>query len=197
MPETTLETLLEHRASFLNFVDRRVGDRALAEDILQAAYMRALQTAKAENTAAALREEESAVAWFYKILRNAVIDHYRRKATETAAMDRWAKEFGEFGEEGPAVPEEARQFVCGCIERVLPQLRPAYAEVLRAVDLEEQPLTEFARRHELTPGNAAVRAHRARTALRTALAKFCGACSLHACLDCVCKQTGEVRTGSA
>ena len=195
MPETTLQTLLEHRTSFLNFVDRRVGDRALAEDILQAAYMRALQAAQAESAAAALREEESAVAWFYRILRNAVIDHYRRQATETAAMDRWTKEFG--GEEPAVAADETRKFVCGCIEQVLPQLRPAYAEVLRAVDLDEQSLTEFARLHELTPGNVAVRAHRARLALRTALAQFCGACSVHACLDCVCKQAGESSTGTA
>lgn len=181
MPENSLQTLLDRRASFLSFVDRRVGDRALAEDILQAAYMRALQSAEG----AGLRAEESAVAWFYSILRNAVIDHYRRRATESAAMERWTKEFG--GEE-PSVPDEStRTFVCGCIEQVLPQLRPAYAEVLREVDLAEQPLTEFAKRHALTPGNAAVRAHRARAALRGALAKFCGACSVHACLDCVCK----------
>lgn len=183
MPDPALQTLLDRRASFLSFVERRVGDAALAEDILQAAYVRVVQSSGADGHAS-LREKESAVGWFYSILRNAVVDFYRRRASEAAGLARWKQEFGD---EEPAVPEVTRRFVCGCIERVLPQLRPAYAELLREVDLGEQPLTEFARRHELTPGNAAVRAHRARAALRTALAKFCGACSVHACLDCVCK----------
>lgn len=37
-----LAELLEHRAEFLGFVTRRVGDPAAAEDILQAAYTKAL-----------------------------------------------------------------------------------------------------------------------------------------------------------
>lgn len=194
MPQANLQTLLARRASFLSFVERRVADPTLAEDILQAAYMRALQSDDAEAPPIA---DESAVAWFYAVLRNAVIDSYRRRASENAAIDRWKQEFGT---DEPAVPDAAtRDFVCGCIERVLPQLRPAYAELLREVDLEEQPLSDFAHRHALTPGNAAVRAHRARSALRRALAKFCGACSLHACLDyCACKSSpAESSTPSA
>jgi RNA polymerase sigma factor (sigma-70 family) len=183
MSSTTLHQLLDQRAQFLAFVQRRVSDSGLAEDILQAAYLRALEKSDA------LREQESAVAWFYRVLRNAVIDHYRRSATESSAMDRWAHEFTwESGE--PAVPPPARTFICGCIEHVLPSLRPAYAELLREVDLAEQPLTDFAQRHQLTAGNAAVRAHRARAALRRELARTCGACSVHACMDCACKLPG-------
>ncbi len=182
MPSIDLPTLLSRRTSFLNFVKRRVDDRALAEDILQAAYMRALENAHTRD----LPNAESSVAWFYAVLRNAVIDHYRRRTSEASAMERWKNEFGD---SEPAVPEPAtHNFICGCIEHVLPQLRPSYAELLREVDLAEMPLTEFAERHQLSPGNAGVRAHRARAALRKALAEFCGACSLHACLDCVCKQ---------
>lgn len=180
MSTNSLTTLLERRASFLGFVQRRVGDRALAEDILQAAYVRALEHM------GSLREEQSATAWFYSVLRNAVIDHHRRRTTESGALSRLAIELGS---EEPSTPDASTQkFVCGCIAHVLPTLRPAYAEVLREVDLEEAPLGDYARRHGLTNGTAAVRAHRARAALRRELARFCGACSVHACLDCVCKQ---------
>jgi RNA polymerase sigma factor (sigma-70 family) len=180
MADVRLQQLLDQRAQFLAFVQRRVADASLAEDILQAAYVRALEKS------AGLRGEESAVAWFYRVLRNAVVDHYRRSATESSAMGRWAHELG-WGDGEPAATEPAKDFICGCIEHVLPSLRPAYAELLREVDLAEQPLAAFAERHCLTPGNAAVRAHRARAALRRELARTCGACSIHACLDCVCK----------
>ena len=184
MADATLQSLLDRRAHFLAFVSRRVANRELAEDILQTAYMRALQHSST------LRLDESAVAWFYSVLRNAVVDYYRRDATETTALMQWGSDHGVIGPNAmePATPDPSmRTFVCGCIQAVLPHLRPSYAELLREVDLAEQPLSQFAERHQLTPGNAAVRAHRARAALRTELARFCGACSLHACLDCVCK----------
>jgi DNA-directed RNA polymerase specialized sigma24 family protein len=84
MPSELLQTLLDRRARFLSFVQSRVKDRALAEDILQAAYMRALEQTET------LREEESAAAWFYSVLRNAVVDHHRRLTSEMAAWKRMA-----------------------------------------------------------------------------------------------------------
>jgi len=189
MPESSLQSLLERRAAFLAFVQRRVGDRSLAEDIVQAAYVRAI-----EHTST-LREEQSVTAWFFSVLRNAIVDHYRRNASESSAMDKWAVELGLSADAPEPVAPEAivNKFVCGCIEQVLPALRPAYAEVLREVDLNELPLTDFARRHQLTAGNAGVRIHRARAALKKSLASFCGACSVHACLDCVCKQSAQTK----
>jgi RNA polymerase sigma-70 factor (ECF subfamily) len=187
MSKLPLQTLLDRHERFLAFVQNRVDDRSLAEDILQVAYMRALEQS------GTLRQQESAVAWFYSVLRNAVVDHYRRRTSESAAMDRWVSELGLSGQDGePSTADlPVHTFVCGCIEQVLPTLRPAYAEILRDVDLAGASLADFAHRHQLTPGNAAVRAHRARTALRRELARTCGACSVHACLDCVCK-TGRV-----
>ncbi len=188
MSDATLQTLLDRRASFLGFVQRRVADAALAEDILQTAFVRALELERSRS----LRKNDSAVAWFYSVLRNAVVDHYRRRASESKALDRWGFDLvitGEAALESSALDASTRMFICGCIAHVLPTLKPAYAEVLREVDLDEMSLVDFARRHNLTPGNAGVRAHRARAALRRELARVCGACSLHACLDCTCKTT--------
>jgi RNA polymerase sigma factor (sigma-70 family) len=185
MSEATLQQLLDRRAAFLGFVERRVGDPALAEDILQGAFMRALERTPK------LRAEESAVAWFYTVLRNAVVDFYRRRATERRVLP--PGEFDEAAQHAAAPDAETRTFLCGCIAFVLPTLKPAYAEILREVDLEERPLTEFAAKHSLTAGNAAVRAHRARAALKRELVRVCGACSIHACLDCCCK-SGQTAT---
>ncbi|SFS10323.1 RNA polymerase sigma-70 factor, ECF subfamily [Granulicella pectinivorans] len=175
MPETTLNTLLDHRSQFLGFVRRRVENPALAEDILQSAYIRALQSESAPP-------EESVVAWFYRILRNAVIDHYRRRATESKALETFAHEL----ESTPTV--ELHDEVCACLTSVLDALTPSYADLLRSVDLNEQPLQQYAHSHNITPANAAVRAHRARAALRKQLLLTCGACAEHACLECTCRR---------
>lgn len=176
-----LRALLNHHAAFLGFVQRRVQDRALAEDILQSAYVRALQRADT------IRDRSAVVPWFYSILRNAIIDNARSRRSENGALERWAAELEESREGTDFSHEITHGVVCGCIEKLLPTLKPSYAEVLREVDLGGRSLTDFASQRNLTPGNAAVRAHRARAALKQKLIRTCGVCSLHACLDCRCK----------
>ncbi|WP_446742847.1 sigma-70 family RNA polymerase sigma factor [Silvibacterium acidisoli] len=172
-----LDVLLELRQKFLGFLERRIPDRELAEDILQAAYLRALH---AENGPV---EQDSAVTWFYRILRNAIIDHYRRRSTEQSALDRWAKEL----ETQPQTEPELEEAVCACLALLVDRMPSGYASLLRAVDLDDQPLTEYAKQQGITAGNAAVRAHRARTALRKSLIECCGACADHHCVHCTCK----------
>ena len=177
MNRGTFDSLLDMRRRFLAFLARRVSDRVLAEDILQAAYVRALE-AKGR-----LRADEYAVAWFYRILRNAVIDHYRRRATESAALDRWAQESATATAPEPQLEET----VCQCIAGALDVIAPTYAELLREVDLSERSLAVYAAAHSITIANAAVRVHRARAALRKQLIRCCGACAGYGCIECRCK----------
>lgn len=66
----TLERITAHQSKFLSFLSARVEDRATAEDILQSAYLKAVEHSSE------IRDDESTVAWFYRILRNAITDHY-------------------------------------------------------------------------------------------------------------------------
>src|SRR5512145_1919584 len=70
-----VDRLVASHREFLGFLEKRVGDRAVAEDLLQQAFVRGL------DRLGDLRDDESAVAWFYRLLRNAVIDHHRRRAS--------------------------------------------------------------------------------------------------------------------
>jgi RNA polymerase sigma factor (sigma-70 family) len=169
--------LIPQRRRFLHFVQRRVDSLVTAEDIIQSAYLRAVEQAPT------LRNEESAVAWFYRILRNAVIDHYRHQAAEDRALERWVQDLA-----NEAAPDpETEQLVCECIGQVLPIMKPSYSDILREVDLAELSLEDFAAKTGITTGNAAVRIHRARQALRKQLALVCGICAKHACVNCTCE----------
>ena len=68
-----IAALVENHRRFLAFLERRVGSRAVAEDILQSAFVRGIE--KGDT----IRDAESSVAWFYRLLRNAVVDHWRRR----------------------------------------------------------------------------------------------------------------------
>ncbi len=178
MPETALDLLLAQQKQFLAFVRRRVSDSELAEDILQTAYLRAFE--HQDN----FEPSESAVAWFYRLLRNAVIDSYRRRASTNKALEAWTRELERTAQTAPELHNE----VCACLHGILDGLKPEYSEVLRAVDLGEQRLQDFAQQHKLSASNAGVRIHRARAALRKQLLRTCSACSEHSCLDCTCRR---------
>lgn len=169
-------TLLEHRARFLDSLARRTRSRELAEDVLQAAYVRALE----HGTPAV--GEEGVVAWFQTVLRNAWLDRVRRAGVEDGVSRRLAAEV----EEVVADPE-LRDSLCACLLDAIDELKPEYAEVIREVELQGRPLVEVAGERRITPNNAGVRLHRARQALGKRLGKLCGACSAHGCLECSCQ----------
>lgn len=175
----TLERLLAHRDEFLCFIEKRVDSRTTAEDILQSAFVRGIEKE------ATLRDEESAVAWFYRLLRNAVIDYYRSQGSVTRLFEQWPE-----GLNVPGQPVEfVRNEICRCVGRVLEELKPEYSEALRIVDIEERPASELAKLSGITPNNATVRVHRAREALRKQVHVVCGSCAEHGCVDCRCKRS--------
>jgi RNA polymerase sigma factor (sigma-70 family) len=168
--------LVENHRRFLAFLERRVGSRDVAEDILQDAFVRGLARA------GQLRDQESVVAWFYRSLRNALVDHWRRTHTERRIFDD-----AEAGAEAePAVDPELMTTVCECATALLDTLKPEYAEALRRVELDGVSVKDFAHETGVTPNNASVRLFRAREALRRQVERSCGACAEHGCLDCGC-----------
>ena len=180
IPPEVLTTLVDNHRRFLAFLERRVGSRAVAEDILQDAYVRGLAAAPQ------LREQDSAVAWFYRMLRNALIDHWRRRASEQGAIERAA---ALAGDEEPAVDDELMQTVCGCVGQLVDTLKPEYAEAVRRVDLAEGSVKEYAASAGISANNASVRLFRGREALRRQVMRACGTCADHGCLDCTCEKS--------
>jgi RNA polymerase sigma-70 factor (ECF subfamily) len=174
-PKEGAQVLVENHREFLAFLERRVGDRALAEDILQDAFVRSL------DKLGTVQKRESVVAWFYRSLRNAVVDHWRRRGASERALAVLADELRE---EQPA--EEVGGEVCRCVLRLADTLKPEYGAALRRIDVEGVPVKDFAREAGITSGNAGVRVFRARDALRRQVARSCGTCATHGCIDCTC-----------
>jgi RNA polymerase sigma factor (sigma-70 family) len=177
-PTPVAVILAANHDRFLRFLERRVGRRDLAEEILQDAFVRGL--ARADSVQAS----ESAIAWFYRLLRNALVDHHRHQDSERRALQAVAA--------APVTPgtqpdEELMNTVCACVADMLVTLKPEYAQAIRSVDMNGESVGAFAGEAGITPGNAAVRIHRARQALRRRIEESCGTCSVHACLDCDCQ----------
>jgi RNA polymerase sigma-70 factor (ECF subfamily) len=171
-----LGRITAHHSEFLRFIAARVGEPAAAEDILQSAYVKALEHGSQ------LRDEESVAAWFYRILRNAITDHYRRGSARSKAYEL-------FGAEAPTSYEaELEQKTCACIRDVIGELKTEYREAIERVDLAGESVESFAQLQNTTANNASVRLHRARKAVAKKLVQVCGVCAEHKCLDCTCRK---------
>ncbi|XXF77136.1 RNA polymerase sigma factor [Myxococcaceae bacterium GXIMD 01537] len=173
-----LATLVKHHREFLAFLTPRVGGAEAAREVLQAAFVKGLERGDS------LREEERAVAWFYRLLRNALVDAHRHAERETRALKSQAAEAPLSTEDTEAL----ERTVCGCVAELAGTLKPEYAAALRRVDLEGASVAAFAEEAGIRPGNAAVRLHRARQALGQRLVELCGTCCAHGCVDCACEE---------
>ena len=172
--------LLEQESAFRSFLRKRLPDDALVEDLLQHSLMKAVERQHD------LQNSDSAVSWFYRILRNAVTDYYRSHAADNRKMDDLLQEMvASGGDKAPAL-DDIRPTVCACLGTLLENMRPAYAELIRRIDLEEESPAAVAKDLKVTSNNLTVRLHRARRALKASLEQACGVCTKHGCLHCTC-----------
>ena len=173
-----LETLLENHRAFLRYLERRVGDRALAEDILQDAFAKVVERPEQAPT------DEAIVPWFYRTLRNAAVDKFRRRGAADRAYEAFARELETH--DTPSTDMETE--ICACVSRLAATLKPEYAEALQAIEVTGTTVKAYAEQKGLSSSNAAVRVFRAREALKKRVIESCGACAEHGCLNCTCKR---------
>ena len=172
----SLAVLLENHRAFLKYLERRVGDRALAEDILQDAFTKVIDRPDQ------VPDGEGVVPWFYRALRNAAVDRFRRRGAASRAIEAFAREL-----DSHAAPEpELEAEICACVSRLAGTLKPEYAEALQAIDINGTPVKAFAEQHGLSASNAGVRVFRAREALKKRVVESCGTCAEHGCRNCTC-----------
>ena len=111
------ELLVENHRRFLSFLTPRVGNAADAEEILQAAFVKSVEKS------GSILDEESVVAWFYRLLRNSDVDHYRQRDAERRALERLVAMSFEAD-----VPEpECERAICRCVTDLLPTLPDDYS----------------------------------------------------------------------
>jgi RNA polymerase sigma-70 factor (ECF subfamily) len=171
-----IAALLDNHRAFLRYLERRVGDRALAEDILQEAFAKVVARPDQAPT------DEGVVPWFYRTLRNAAVDQFRRRGAADRAYEAFAREL----ETHEAPTTEMEGEICACVARLATTLKPEYAEALQAIEVRGTPVKAFAEEKGLSSNNAAVRVFRAREALKKRVTESCGVCAEHGCVNCTC-----------
>jgi RNA polymerase sigma-70 factor (ECF subfamily) len=171
---STLAKLAQERSAFVAFARKRAPS-ADADDLVQQAFTRA------QEKLHLLRDAKNAKAWFYRILRRLIADHFARQAARAGHLEKFAAALQQTPDEDLAV--------CACALGLMPQLKDSYREIIEKVDLEDQALAETANSLHISRNNATVRLHRARSVLRDRLKAYCGVTNASACRQCTCGRT--------
>lgn len=161
MSADVVAVLLENHRAFLRFLERRVGDKDIAEDILQDAFVKLLARP------AVAPEGEAVVPWFYRLAS------FARELEQSEV----------------APPPDVEAEICACVSRLAGTLKPEYAEAVQQIDVAGLSVKSFAEANNLSASNAGVRVFRARDALKKRVTESCGTCAEHGCLNCTCGKT--------
>ncbi len=175
---TIITQLLTNHQQFLDFVERQIANRHDAEEILQTAYVRCFQKGWQ------IEDFSNGIAWFYRLLRNAVIDHHRRNDASKRVLEVYKDQSLDLASQ---IELEKGRTACQCVKALIPSLQPEFGEIIRKIDVEGGDVKTVATALGLTHANARVRLHRARTALKNQVEKTCQTCAETGCLDCTCK----------
>ena len=175
-----IHRIVENEPAFRAFLRKRLGNETIVEDVFQQCLLRAVERQHS------MKNQESVVAWFYQILRNAVIDYYRSKSSQDACHQAFEQEAQVLQQQEVPALDTVKPTICACLDEVVKTLRPRYGELIRRIDLGGESTAEVAKALHISTGNATVRLHRARQALRNSLEESCGVCTKHGCLNCTC-----------
>ena len=158
-------------ARLRGFVGRRIGDPYAADDIAQEVLLR-LHRSMGE-----LRVEDRLDAFAYRIARNAIIDHYRSRASakETSAeSDYLASHIDADGDTDPDPDGDGpRQALARCLAPLIRQLPDPYREALTLTDLGKLSQIEAAEIVGLSVPGMKTRVQRARAQVHELLTGCC------------------------
>jgi len=151
-----------HEAELRGFLRHGLGDEHAAEDLLQDTFVKAMREGRGFCTL------DNPRAWLFRVARNAMTDRFRG-AKPMDPIEQHADSLP-LVDPQPAPPVDA---LTSCLARVLSELAPEDAEVLRVCDVEGQTQKEFAASKGLSLPAAKSRLLRARQRLRDRMAVAC------------------------
>jgi RNA polymerase sigma factor (sigma-70 family) len=176
--------LVEAREEILAFLLQRLRSPDEAEEVLQRFCLRALERASQ------LRDVRTVRGWLGRVLATTLVDHQRsaiRKRRREIQIDD-----GDLVNVPADVDPELDAAVCNCLNRLLPTLKPEYADVVWRADILGEPRDRLAASLGTSLNNVTVRLHRGRQALRKRLEEMCRTCPTHGFLDCRCEDAEQL-----
>ncbi len=150
----------EYHGSLHSFIQSRVGDPSVADDILQEVFTRIYSRIDT------LKESSKIRSWIYQIARNASIDYYRAHKK----MDQLPEALTTPGQE-PA--DKARQEIATCLLPMIQSLPKHYRRALMLSEIEGLTQKEVALKEEISVSGVKTRIRRGRAMIKDMLLACC------------------------
>ena len=151
----------------VNLATRMVGDRAVAEDLAQEAFLRAFERLSTYD------QERRFVSWFFQILHNVTIDYLRRKRPTMVSFDELEEvghlALGASSTERSPDQQAEQAALAHAVEAALGLVRPEYREVIILRYREDLSVQEIAGIMSLPLGTVKTYLYRARKELASIL----------------------------
>lgn len=144
----------------LSFLVAHLGDRSLAEEVLQDVMLAAW------NNAASFRGDSSVRTWLLVIARNRAMNTYRKRKLPLVTLD---DAFGVFGQDTGPLEKVERKGSENRVREAVNQLPLQQREVLMLVFYHQLSGPEVAQVLGINEGTVKSRLHRAKEALRRVL----------------------------
>ncbi|MDP6778409.1 MAG: RNA polymerase sigma factor SigZ [Candidatus Latescibacteria bacterium] len=150
----------QHHARLHSFIQSRVGDPSVADDILQDVFLRI------HSRIDSLKESGKIQSWIYQIARNAIIDHYRaHRRMEELPETLVAPETEDDG--------DAWREIGGCLRPMVESLPEPYRQAVIMSELVGMTQKEVAEEQGISFSGAKSRVQRGRKMVKDMLLQCC------------------------
>jgi RNA polymerase sigma-70 factor (ECF subfamily) len=156
---TTTETIWKafHHELF-NFINKRVKDKDISNDILQDVFIKIHLKLKT------LSDKDKLASWVYQITRNSILDYFRKQKPKVSLSDNLIE------------LEEEKVFnaeLANCLKPMIEQLPDNYKEAILQTEMGVLSQKEYADKLGISYSGAKSRIQRARQQLHTLFNECC------------------------
>ena len=150
----------EFSEELLAFINARVNNTEIAEDILQDVFVKIYENMHT------LKRDEKLTSWVYQITRNTIIDHYRSRRIDTKAY--------ELEVSLPIEMADSPFDFTKCLRYFITRLPYKYKDILLKTTYEHISQKAYAIENNLSYSAAKSRIQRARQKLKELFIEWCG-----------------------
>ena len=150
----------EYHGKLHRFIQNRVTDASIADDILQDVII------KVHSRIDTLKDGNKIQNWLYRIAKNAIIDYYRAKKQ----MDELPETLTN-PEQDPS--DKARQEIGTCLLPIIQSLLEHYRQTLTLTEIEGLTQKKVAEKQGLSLSGAKARVQRGRAMIKETLLECC------------------------
>ena len=176
LEQSQVDELQNLRRSSIRWIQSHGLGLPEAEDIFQQSIVKAIATPTEAH------ESEKLAHWFYRILKNTMLDEFRKTKLHAEKSKQYQLEVAEY------LDPQTEQTLCQCVKGLLKDLPPLEKSILEKHFFEGASFKSLSKEFDLAEGTIRVRALRAREKLKDGLRECCNVTRYDQTEDCGCKE---------